>query len=193
MSAEDATKRKSRVVAGRRREGRPARWADAHVPLLAICLALTRIGFVGEKIISAFGWDSRYLQVGVGVSDVSGACETSRSGGFPLGIRDGSARALDPCLDVPPRRRHPVRKRHAPQRLCGRPIASAHRVRGRTNPKRLRFCAIAQTGAVQHRSFELVDAADDFRQSPSCAMPIPDWLEHGDEAKKHAGDSSFLV
>jgi hypothetical protein len=45
----------------------------------------------------------------------------------------------------------------------------------------------------KHRSFELVDAADDFRHSPSCAMPIPDWLEHGDEAKKHAGDSSFLV
>jgi len=81
-----------------------------------------------------------------------------------------SARALDACLDVPPRRRHPVRERHAPQRLCGRLIASAHRVRGRTNPKRLRFCAIAQSGAVQRRSLLTASnrltppSANDLRQ-----------------------------
>ena len=177
MSAErgrDEKKKSGRQKAGRR-EGRPARWADAHVPLLAICLALTRIGFVGEKIISAFGWDSRYLQVGVGVgvSDVSGECDTREIGRVPARRSRWKARALDACLDVPPRRRHPVRERHAPQRLCGRPIASAHRVRGRTNPERLRFCAIAQSGAVQRRSFvdgfEQVDqmtppSANDFRQ-----------------------------
>ena len=90
---EDATKRKSRVVkkrgGGQRDAG--ARWADAHVPLLAICLALTRIGFVGEKIISAFGWDSRYLQVGLGLGSVMSRANVThaRSGGFPLGVRDG--------------------------------------------------------------------------------------------------------
>jgi hypothetical protein len=40
--------------------------------------------------------------------------------------------------------------------------------------------------------FEQVDAAKRQRLS-YCAMLIPDWLEHGDEAKKHAGDSSFWV
>ena len=98
MSAErgrDEKKKSGRQKAGRRREGRSARWADAHVPLLAICLALTRIGFVGEKIISAFGWDSRYLQVGVGVgvSDVSGECDTREIGRVPARRSRWKARA----------------------------------------------------------------------------------------------------
>lgn len=159
-------RRGGRVVALRRREGRPARWADAHAPLLAICLALTRNGFIGEKSIRAFGWVSRYLR---GWGDASGACQKNEIGERHSAREMESARALDACLDVPPRRRHPVRERHAPQRLCGRPIASAHRVRGRTNPKRLRFCAIAHTGAVQRRSFvdgfEQVDAAKRQRLS----------------------------
>jgi hypothetical protein len=45
--------------------------------------------------------------------------------------------------------------------------------------------------------FEQVDAAKRQRLStvlkPYCAMLVPDWLEHGDEAKKHAGDSCFWV
>jgi hypothetical protein len=94
---EDATKRKSRVVKkrGGGEKDAGARWADAHVPLLAICLALTRIGFVGEKIISAFGWDSRYLQVGVGVgvSDVSGECDTREIGRVPARRSRWKARA----------------------------------------------------------------------------------------------------
>ena len=49
-----------------------------------------------------------------------------------------SARALDACLYALPRRRHPVRERHALRRLGGRPIASAHRDRGCTDPTRLR-------------------------------------------------------
>jgi len=52
-----------------------------------------------------------------------------------------SARALDACPYALPRRRHPVRERHAFRRLGGRPIAIAHRDRGCTDPTRLLLTA----------------------------------------------------
>ena len=146
MSAEDADGRREkmsgrrggRVVALRRREGRPARWADAHAPLLAICLALTRNGFIGEKSIRAFGWVSRYLR---GWGDASGACQKNEIGERHSAREMESARALDACPYALPRRRHPVRERHAFRRLGGRPIAIAHRDRGCTDPTRLLLTA----------------------------------------------------
>ena len=204
MSAErgrDEKKKSGRQKAGRR-EGRPARWADAHVPLLAICLALTRIGFVGEKIISAFGWDSRYLQVGVGVgvSDVSGECDTREIGRVPARrsrwkARARSTRVSTYLLDADTLFANDTPRSVSAADPSRAPIASG------VAPTPSAYASARSRRAVPFSAEVLLTAsnrltppsANDFRQLTVLRDAVPDWLEHGDEAKKHAGDSCFWV